>query len=177
MADTLRRLSDRIDRLAELTGRAVTWCALAMVLVQFAVILLRYVFGLGSLWLQESLAYFHAALILFAAAWTLRAGGHVRVDVFYAEAGPRARAWIDLIGALLMLLPFMVALMWLSWPYARRAWIILEGSRESSGLPLVFLLKSMIPLFAAQFFLQGLSQAIRAGLMLSATAPRDAATS
>lgn len=178
MTETLRRLSESIDRLAALTGRAVTWCALAMVLVQFTVILMRHVFGLGSLWLQESLAYFHAALILFAAAWTLRANGHVRVDVFYAEASPRTRAWIDLCGALALLLPFMAVLAWLSWPYARRAWIILEGSREASGLPLVFLLKSMIPLFAAQFFLQGLSQAIRAGLLLAATAPRtDAASS
>ena len=74
--------------------------------MQFAVVLLRYVFGLGSIWLQESILYAHAALFMLAAAWTLQKGGHVRVDVFYADAAPRTKALIDLLGALLLLLPF-----------------------------------------------------------------------
>jgi len=89
-------------------------------------------------------------------------GGHVRVDVFYAHASARAKAAIDLVGALLLLLPFTLTLLWLSLPYAARSWAILERSQESSGLPLVFLLKSFIPLFAALMALQGVSQAIRA---------------
>jgi TRAP-type mannitol/chloroaromatic compound transport system permease small subunit len=153
--------ADRIDHLAGIVGRAAAWCALALVAVQVAVILMRFLFGVGSVWLQESLVYFHAALILFAAAWTLRDDGHVRVDIFYADAGPRAKAWIDLLGAVLLLMPFMAAVIWLSWPYVARAWAIFEGSREISGLPLVFLLKTAIPLFAAQMFLQGLAQALR----------------
>lgn len=154
-------MADRIDRLAEIVGRAVAWCALAMVAVQVAVILTRFLFGVGSVWLQESLVYFHAALILFAAAWTLRDDAHVRVDIFYADAGPRAKAWVDLLGAVLLLIPFMAALIFLSWPYVARAWTILEGSREISGLPLMFLLKTAIPLFAAQMLLQGLAQTLR----------------
>jgi TRAP-type mannitol/chloroaromatic compound transport system permease small subunit len=136
------------------------------VLMGFAVVLLRYVLGLGSIWLQESVLYAHAALFLLAAAWTLNEGGHVRVDVFYAGASPRAKAWVDLVGTLLLLLPFCLAILWFSLPYVERSWAILERSRESSGLPLVFLLKTLIPVFALLLALQGVAQAIRAALIL-----------
>ena len=159
-------LIERVDRLNTAVGRAASWCALAIVLIGFAVVLLRYVLGLGSIWLQESILYAHAALFLLAAAWTLKEGGHVRVDVFYASASPRVKAWIDLLGVLLLLLPFCIAIIWFSWPYVARSWAILERSRETSGLPLVFLLKTLIPLFALTLALQGISQAIKSIAML-----------
>ena len=155
-------LADRIDRLTTSVGRAVAWLALAIVLLQFALVVARYLFGLGSIWLTETVIYAHATLFLLAAAWTLRAGGHVRVDIFYAEASARTKAIIDLIGAALLLLPFSLVLVWLSVPYATRSWAILERSQESSGLPLVFLLKTLIPAFALLMALQGIAQAIRA---------------
>ena len=160
------RIAAWIDRLNSAVGRAASWCALAIVLLGFAVVLMRYVLGLGSIWLQESILYAHAALFLLAAAWTLKEGGHVRVDVFYAGASPRTKAWIDLAGALLLLLPFCIAVIWFSGPYVTRSWAILERSRETSGLPVVFLLKSLIPLFALLLALQGLSQAIKSITML-----------
>src|SRR3989440_8379759 len=92
------RVAAAIDRVNAGVGRAASWCALAIVLLGFAVVLLRYVLGLGSIWLQESIIYAHAALFLLAAAWTLKEGGHVRVDVFYSGASPRVKAWVDLIG-------------------------------------------------------------------------------
>jgi TRAP-type mannitol/chloroaromatic compound transport system permease small subunit len=155
-------LADRIDRLTTSVGWAVAWLALAIVLLQFALVVARYLFGLGSIWLTETVIYAHATLFLMAAAWTLRAGGHVRVDIFYAEASARTKAIIDLIGAALLLLPFALVLVWLSVPYAARSWTILERSQESSGLPLVFLLKTLIPAFALLMALQGIAQAIRA---------------
>jgi len=155
-------LADRIDRLTTGIGRAVAWLALAVVLLQFALVVARYLFGLGSIWATETVIYAHATLFMLAAAWTLRAGGHVRVDVFYAEATPRTRAKIDLAGSGLLLLPFSAVLIWLSVPYAARSWAILERSQETSGLPLVYLLKTLIPLFALLMALQGVAQAIRA---------------
>src|SRR5690242_21669370 len=107
-------LADGIDRLNSSIGRAASWCAVAIVLIGFAVVLMRYVLGLGSIWLQESILYAHAALFLLAAAWTLKEGGHVRVDVFYADAAPRTKAWIDLAGAALLLLPFCAAILYFS---------------------------------------------------------------
>jgi TRAP-type mannitol/chloroaromatic compound transport system permease small subunit len=162
----LARIADMIDGLNRWIGRAAAWAVLVMVVVQFAIVLLRYAFGFGSLWMQEALHYLLAVLVLFTASWTLQNDGHVRVDIFYADAAPRTRAKVDLAGALLLLIPFMAAVIWFSWPYASRAWTIMEGSREVGGIPLVFLLKSSIPLFAALLLLQGFAQAARAALML-----------
>ena len=161
MSERVTALADRIDRLTTAVGRAVAWLALAIVLLQFALVVARYVFGLGSIWLSETVIYAHGTLFMLAAAWTLRAGGHVRVDVFYAEASARAKAVIDLAGSVLLLLPFALLLVWLSVPYAARSWAILERSQETSGLPLVFALKTLIPLFALLMALQGIAQAIR----------------
>jgi len=155
-------LADRIDRLTTAVGRRVAWLALVVVLLQFALVVARYLFGLGSIWLTETVIYAHATLFMLAAAWTLKAGGHVRVDVFYAEASARTRAKIDLAGALLLLLPFALVLVWLGVPYAARSWAILERSQETSGLPLVFAFKTLIPAFAVMMALQGIAQAIRA---------------
>ena len=158
----LTTLADRIDRLNTAVGRAVAWLALVVVLLEFALVVARYLFGLGSIWLTETVIYAHAALFMLAAAWTLRVGGHVRVDVFYADASARTKAIIDLAGSMLLLLPFSAVLVWLGVPYAARSWAILERSQETSGLPLVYALKTLIPLFALLMALQGIAQAIRA---------------
>jgi TRAP-type mannitol/chloroaromatic compound transport system permease small subunit len=160
-------LADRIDRLNVAIGGTVAWLVLAVVLLQFALVVARYLFGIGSIWLTETVIYAHATLFMLAAAWTLHAGGHVRVDVFYADASARTKARVNLIGGLLLLLPFMLVLLWLSVPYAARSWAILEHSQEASGLPLVFVLKTLIPLFALLMVLQGIAQAIRAAAALS----------
>ena len=160
-------LADRIDRLNTAIGRAVAWLILAVVLLQFALVIARYLFGLGSVWLTETVIYAHATLFMLATAWTLIVGGHVRVDIFYAEASARTKALVELIGALLLLLPFMIVLIWVSVPYAARSWAVLEHSQETSGLPIIFALKTLIPLFALLMALQGVAQAIRAAAALS----------
>jgi TRAP-type mannitol/chloroaromatic compound transport system permease small subunit len=168
MAEPSRTLAfaDLIDRLNGAIGRTVAWACLLVVVVQFTVVVMRYALGLGSIWLTETIIYGHAAVFMLASAWTLRDGGHVRVDIFYADAGPRRRALIDLCGALLLLLPFMLVLLWFALPYVSRSWAILETSRETSGLPWVYLLKTLIPAFAVLMALQGISQAIRAAHVL-----------
>jgi TRAP-type mannitol/chloroaromatic compound transport system permease small subunit len=167
LRDRLGTLADVIDATIGAIGRGVTWCLVAMVIVEVAVVLMRYVLGLGSLWLQESIVYAHATLFMLASAWTLQQGGHVRVDIFYAEASPRRKALVDIIGTFVFLFPFAIALLWISVPYVGRSWAILERSRETSGLPLVFLLKTLIPLFALLLALQGVSQALRAAIVLA----------
>jgi TRAP-type mannitol/chloroaromatic compound transport system permease small subunit len=165
-AARLAFLADAIDRLTGAIGRTVAWGALIVVMLQLAVVLVRTLLGVGSVWLHESVIYAHATVIMLAAAWTLAENGHVRVDIFYADAAPRRKAALDLIGALVFLIPFATALLLLSLPYVARSWAILEGSREVSGIPAVFLLKSLIPAFAALMILQGVSQAIRATAVL-----------
>ena len=154
--------ANRIDRLTAAIGRAAAWLVLAVVLLQFALVVARYLFGIGSVWLTETVIYAHAAVFMLAAAWTLQAGGHVRVDIFYADASARTKALIDLAGGILLLMPFALVLFLLSVPYAARSWAILEHSQEASGLPLVFVLKTLVPLFALLMALQGIAQLIRA---------------
>ncbi len=168
-----QRVADAIDRATAAIGRAAAWCCLFAVLAEFAVVVMRYALGVGSIRLQESVLYAHAAMFMLAAAWTLQIDGHVRVDVFYAQAKPRTKAVIDLAGAVVLLLPFAVVLGWLSTAYVARSWSILEGSAEVGGLPFVYLLKTLIPLFALLIGLQGIAQAIRAGLVLRQTPPRQ----
>jgi TRAP-type mannitol/chloroaromatic compound transport system permease small subunit len=158
----MKSIADIIDRLNSTIGRAAAWLCLAVVAIQFAVVVLRYLFGIGSIWLQESIVYSQAALFLLAAARTLRNNGHVRVDIFYSSASDRTKAIVDLAGACFLLIPFAGAILYFSLPYVARSWSIFEGSRETSGLPLVFALKTLIPVFAAMLILQGVSQAIRA---------------
>jgi TRAP-type mannitol/chloroaromatic compound transport system permease small subunit len=171
MADRLAAIAAGIDRLTAAVGRAVSWCLIGMVVVQVVVVLMRYVLGLGSIWLSETVLYAHAALFMGAAAWTLQQGGHVRVDIFYAGASPRTRALVDLLGALLLLLPFVGMLALFAFPYVARSWAILERSPEASGLPLVFALKTLILLFALLLGLQGVAQAAKAWLVLTGGAP------
>jgi len=166
LPDELTRIADHIDRLTGAVGRAVAWLAVAIVLVQFAVVLMRYGLGIGSIWMQESILYAHAVLFLLAAAWTLANDGHARIDILYAGASPRTKALVDLCGSLLLLLPFMAALAWYAWPYVARSWAILERSQEVSGLPFVYLLKSVLLLFALLMALQGIAQMIRAWAVL-----------
>ena len=167
MRHSFEHFADRIDTVIAAIGRAATWCCLYVVVVEFAVVVMRYALGIGSIKLQESALYAHAGLFMLAAAWTLQVGGHVRVDIFYAEARPRTRALVDLIGAVVFLLPFAAVLVLLSVPYVARSWAISERSREASGLPFIYLLKTLIPLFAVLIGLQGVAQAIRAALVLS----------
>lgn len=164
-------LADAIDRLNETVGRVAAWLTLFMVLVQCVLVAMRYVFGLASIVVYESLVYAHGLLFTLAAGYTLRHDGHVRVDVFYRAASARRKAWVDLLGVALLLLPFC-ALLWLAaWPYVAASWAILEGSREQSGIRGVFLLKSAILAFAALVALQGVALAIRSAATLAGGGP------
>ncbi len=129
-------------------------------LVTFAVVVLRYAFQLGWIAMQESILYLHASLFLLGAAYTLKHDAHVRVDIFYRSFSARGKALVDLLGALFLLLPVCGFLLWISWDYMATAWSLREGSRETGGLPYVYLLKTLIPLSAALLILQGISQAL-----------------
>lgn len=162
----IERICDQIDGLNERVGRAVAWAALAMVLIQFLVVILRYVFGYGSIMMQESVLYLHAILFLAGSGYTLLHGGHVRVDIFYRDARPTTRAWIDLIGVAVFLLPVCALIWWGSWAYIQTSWNVLEGSKETSGIHAVYLLKSVILVFVILMALQGIALGLRALMTL-----------
>jgi TRAP-type mannitol/chloroaromatic compound transport system permease small subunit len=157
----LEWLARGFDQINERLGQAISWLSLLMVLVTVTVVVLRYVFGLGWIWLQESVTFMHAALFLVGAAYTLKHEGHVRVDILYRKFSERGRAWVDLIGTLTLLLPVCLFIFFISWEYVAKSWDLFEGSREVGGLDGVFLLKSLILVMALLLVLQGLSMAVR----------------
>jgi len=137
-------------------GKAASWLTLAMVLLTFVIVILRYGFNLGWIWLQESLTYLHVTVFCIVAAWTLQQDGHVRVDIFYSGMTEKRRALVDLLGNLLFLLPLCVFILIMSWPYVANSWKLLESSREAGGLPLVFLLKSLMMVLPALLLIQAM---------------------
>jgi TRAP-type mannitol/chloroaromatic compound transport system permease small subunit len=155
-----------IDALNERVGQAVAWLTLFMVLITFAVVVLRYVFDLGWIAMQELVTYLHATVFLAGAAFTLRHEGHVRVDILLQGLSPRGQAWVDLFGTLLLLLPVCGFIAWVSWDYVLQSWGLWEGSRETGGLPGVYLLKSLILVMAGLLLLQGVAIALRCVLFL-----------
>ena len=165
---SLQGLARAIDRLNETIGVTVALLALLLVLVEFTVVLMRYVFGVGSVKMQESIVYMHAIIFMVAGGYTLLHNGHVRCDIFYAAAAPRRQALIDLIGVAVFLLPTCALIAWAAWPYVTQAWAVQEGSPEGSlGIPGVYLLKSVILVFAGLVALQGLALAIHSALRLA----------
>lgn len=155
-----------IDQLNELIGRTMAWLTLAMVLIGFVVVMLRYVFSIGFVWMQESYVWLHGITFMVAAGYTLIHDGHVRVDIFYRTASIRKKALVDLFGSLVLLLPVLVLVWVQAWPYVLDSWARLEESREAGGLPGLFLLKSVILVFCVTMGLQGLSLAGRSILIL-----------
>ena len=149
-------------------GRAASWLMLFMVLAAVTVAVLRYVFSIGFVWMQESYLWMHGALIMLGAAYTLRHGGHVRVDVFYGRMTPRRRALIDMAGVLLFLLPLVSVVFYISLPYVAESWQKRESSFQAGGMPGVYLLKTLIPVFCVLTALQGLAMLARAWLVLRA---------
>ena len=160
-------IADRLDRVNRIVGSIVMWFALAMVLLQFVLVLLRYVFGTSSIFYSEAVLYLHASLFMLGAGYTLLEQGHVRVDIFYSALSGRGRAMIDVFGHLALLTPTLLILLYWSWPMVRRSWAILEGPISVGGIPASFLLKSLVPAFCVLLLIQGLSALLRDLLRLT----------
>ncbi|TVQ94364.1 MAG: TRAP transporter small permease subunit [Chromatiaceae bacterium] len=163
----LLRLAAGLELINAGLGRLVAWLALAMVLVTFVVVVLRYAFAFGSIALQESITYLHATLFMLGAAYTLQRDAHVRVDIFYQRLSRRGQAWVDLLGTLLLLFPVCLFVLFASFGYVSDAWAIREGSREAGGLPGVWLLKSLLLAMPVLVLLQGTVWVLRNALYLA----------
>lgn len=164
MMSALNTLAEGIDLFNEWLGKIAAWAVLATVLITFLVVVFRYGFtALYSIALQESAMYFHAMIFMLGAAYTFKHDEHVRVDIFYQHFSAQKQAWINVLGGIFLLLPMCIFILWVSTDYVLDSWLNLEASSEAGGLPLVFILKSLIPLFAIALLLQAISHLIHAG--------------
>ena len=162
----LLALAGGLDRLSQGTGKAVSWLTLFMVIVTCIVVVLRYVFDLGWIWLQESVTWMHSMVFMIGAAYTLQREDHVRVDIRYRNMSVRKQAWVNVLGTLFLLLPTTLLIFFSSLEYVGSSWRYQEVSQEAGGLPALFLLKAMIPLGAMLLSLQGLALGLRSLLLL-----------
>lgn len=170
----LRRLTDAlirtIDSFIFALGETVKWTLPLLVISVAASVFALSIFGTATVKWLESAFYFQAIMITLGAAATLLAGQHVRVDVFHERMGTVARARVDLVGFYLLLAPVCLLIIWNSQTFVGFAWMTLEGSTESNGIRGVFLLKTLIPIFAITLIMQGLAIALRAAMALNGEA-------
>jgi len=158
------RVLSALDRVSIVSGRITSWLTILMVIVTVVIVVMRYVFDAGAVWLQESVVWMHAIVFMVGGAYTLQQDEHVRVDIFYRDMSERRRAWIDLLGTLLFLLPLCIFLGYKSWDFVVVSWQLGESSREPGGMPYPFvpLLKSVLLVMPLLLAVQGLSMLLRA---------------
>jgi TRAP-type mannitol/chloroaromatic compound transport system permease small subunit len=159
-----------IERFIDWVGRATSWLALAIVVLMATNVVLRYLFSYGSVWAQELEWHLLAPLILFAIAYALLKGEHVRVDVAYAHFSPRAKEIVDLVSALLCL-AISVAIILLSLKYVEQAYVIGEKSADPGGLTHRWILKALIPVGFVLLSLQSAAE-IAKGILRLREMPR-----
>ena len=125
---TFLNIARIIDGVNDAVGRWMSWLTVFMVLVTVIIVVLRYGFSIGFIWMQESVRFMHGFVFLLCAAYTFLHNGHVRVDVFYAKMSDRGKARVDIIGTVLFLIPVCLAILIYSYDYVLNSWRETEGS-------------------------------------------------
>jgi TRAP-type mannitol/chloroaromatic compound transport system permease small subunit len=162
----LSKIAQWINQLNYRMGQMISWLTLILVALVNIVVLSRYLLGIGSIAVQESVTYVHAVIFMLGLAFTLQRGGHVRVDIFYRDFSARRKAIVDLIGTVIFLLPFCGLILFGSWDYVMASWSIKESSSETGGIAAVYLLKTLMLFMPITLALQGLAQIIDSVLVL-----------
>ena len=153
----LCKKSKFIDNLNIKVGKLFSWLLILMVLFTCLIVVLRYLFNIGFIWMQELVRFFYAAVFLICAAYTLAEDAHVRVDIFYSKLSIKNKYIVNLIGALIFLMPVCFITFYYSYSYVLNSWAQLEGSLEERGLHAVFIMKTFIWIFSFMLFSQGIS--------------------
>ena len=162
----LSKIAQWINQFNYRMGQMISWLTLILVALVIIVVLSRYLLGIGSIAIQESVTYVHAVIFMLGLAFTLQRGGHVRVDIFYRDFSARRKAIVDLIGTVIFLLPFCGLILFGSWDYVMASWSIKESSSETGGIAAVYLLKTLMLFMPITLALQGLAQIIDSVLVL-----------
>lgn len=150
-----------LGAVAEACGQLAALAASAIVLLT-AGLVLAFSLGMGSVKLQDLVLWLNAGMVMLGLGYALKHRAHVRIDVLSSQWSGRTRARVEVLGVLFLLLPFSIAVAWLSLDYVALSWRITERSGSTGGLAGLYLAKSLLPLGAALLALQGLAEALRA---------------
>ncbi len=156
-----------ISRFNTVIGHVFSWFSLGIVLVCFTVVVLRYLFSTGFIWLQDLYVWLNAMMFMGISGFALLNNTHVRVDIFYRPASRSKKALVDMFGSLFFVAPFVWVLSSWSWAYVQRSWRFMEGSPNFGGMPGLYIIKSFILVFAAVVALQALAMFLRGILVLA----------
>ena len=162
----MERISKYLDSFSEITGKICSWFVALMVLVTCLVVIMRYGLDMGSVFLQDVVLYLHGGLFLLGAAFALKRGAHVRVDIFYRNFSTSKKALVDLLGNLIFLQPICWTILLYSWGYVEFSWRIMEVSPEPDGLPFVYVQKSLLIVVAVLLALQSISEILKSLLII-----------
>ncbi len=172
----LLAVADRVDSITGAIGQVVAWFTLATALICFATVYLRYSLHIGLIWLQELYAWTHVIAITLGAGYVLLRGGFVRVDLLYAKMTERGKAWVDLLGTLFLMAPFLIMMAISGWSFFRTSYLMNEASQQDTGLPWLWALKGTLILFVLAVGLQGVGMVARSlATLLSRPAAPDKA--
>ncbi|GAB5454909.1 MAG: TRAP transporter small permease subunit [Henriciella sp.] len=166
MAAPARLLRGIIDRISGAAMTVAVSAAFLIILIQLAAVLLRYVFGLSFSWLNDSVIFSFAMIFMLGAAATLRDDGHVRVDILRPRFGPKTKAGIELFGSLAFIVPIGILILYSASGLIARTWTDLEPFNESDGLPIQYLFKTLVPVFAVLMISQALGQALKSAMII-----------
>lgn len=156
LADRLVAFSRRIDGFNDAAGTLAAWLGVGTVVMCFASVYLRYAFGIGFTWMQESYIWTHVFSIMLGSGFALLAGGFVRVDLLYERFGKRLKAGVDFAGTLLFMAPFLAMTAFSGWAFFLASWKMNESSQQQDGIAAVYALKASLLLFVLVVGLQGL---------------------
>ncbi len=165
----MQNIINKLEQTSELSGRYLAWLTLFIVVVTFIVVVLRYVFDIGSIAMQESISYMHAFVFMLGAAYTLKHDSHVRVDIFYRKMNPKNKALVDLIGTLLLLFPVCLFILFSSWDYVLTSWSQFEESGEAGGLAYVYILKTALLIMPILLMVQGTALSLKSLLLIKSS--------
>lgn len=162
----INKLVKHINKLTETLGALLSWLVLAMILLVVVVVIGRKL-GFGSIALQEAVTYLHALVFMLGLPFALKRRAHVRVDIFYRNYSPTTKALVDLVGGILLLLPFCILIFVSSWDYVLASWAILEASSENDGIAAIYLLKTLMLIMPIMLGLQGFAEILKSLLTLT----------
>jgi TRAP-type mannitol/chloroaromatic compound transport system permease small subunit len=165
----MQNIINKLEQTSELSGRYLAWLTLFIVVVTFIVVVLRYVFDIGSIAMQESISYMHAFVFMLGAAYTLKHDSHVRVDIFYRKMNPKNKALVDLLGTLLLLFPVCLFILFSSWDYVLTSWSQFEESGEAGGLAYVYILKTALLIMPILLMVQGAAISLKSLLLIKSS--------
>jgi len=157
----LKKISQLIDALNEKTGLFAAWLSTLMVLTVVYDVIMRYGFKKGNIAVQEMEWHLFAVVFLIGAAYSLKKDAHVRVDILYTKFSTKKKAWVDLLGTFIFLIPFSIMIIYSCRGFIESSWAVHELSPDPGGLPARYILKAVIPAGFVLLILQGISQAIK----------------